>query len=596
MSPVTVVAVGDTPAAVIAELENNRGALHIVRRCPELAELLAACQNGLAQAAVVAEGADELSATLVDRLAAVGVSVVAVATTAEAAQRLRSIGAGVVTEHVSAELLAQVVTAAVQSRKQLDGVGGYAVPARAPTDVAASRGAHASTPTKLQAAALELTGAPEPTVPVTAGHSDTTGEEAGHNAVKHNTVKHNTADATDPAQHASLWERTRRRLRRRDWTQEDETKPETTKETETDPSPGSTPLPRPTPDPPKSALHKPDPLKPALSRPSQSKPALSRAAPSAPEPATAPAALSSPAAAPAVTAEATPALPGRTGMLVALWGPIGSPGRTTVAINLAAEQAAAGRSVLVIDADSYGASIGAALGLLEESASFAQACRAADQGTLSAVHFTNILTKVVFSAGTFSLLTGLTRADRWPELRAAAVARVVALARESADLVVVDCGFSLENDEELSYDTVAPRRNGATLTVLAQADIIYAVGSGDPVGIPRLIRGMNELQAAFPAARIDVVVNKVRRQAAGRAPEKALAQAWERFGPTAPIRHFLPWDPEITDRALLEGRLLLEVAPDSPLRRGISRIDCAAVQENSESAVTSTTAALQNQG
>ncbi|WP_315913000.1 hypothetical protein [Arthrobacter sp. lap29] len=581
MSPVTVVAVGDTPAAVIAELENNRGALHIVRRCPELAELLAACQNGLAQAAVVAEGADELSATLVDRLAAVGVSVVAVATTAEATQRLRSIGAGVVTEHVSAELLAQVVTAAVQSRKQLDGAGGYAVPARAPTDGAASRGAHASTPTKPQADAMALTAAPEPTVPVTAGHSDTTGEEAGHNAVKHNTVKHNTADATDPAQHASLWERTRRRLRRRDRTQEDEIDPETTKETETDSSPRSTPLPRPTPDRPKSALHKLDPLKPALSRP----------APPAPKP-TPPAARTSP----AVTAEATPALPGRAGMLVALWGPIGSPGRTTVAINLAAEQAAAGRSVLVIDADSYGASIGAALGLLEESASFAQACRAADQGTLSAVHFTNILTKVVFSAGTFSLLTGLTRADRWPELRAAAVARVVALARESADLVVVDCGFSLENDEELSYDTVAPRRNGATLTVLAQADIIYAVGSGDPVGIPRLIRGMNELQAAFPAARIDVVVNKVRRQAAGRAPEKALAQAWERFGPTAPIRHFLPWDPEITDRALLEGRLLLEVAPDSPLRRGISRIDCAAVQENSESAVTSTTAALQNQG
>ncbi|MDD0858839.1 hypothetical protein NHF46_15995 [Arthrobacter alpinus] len=50
-----------------------------------------------------------------------------------------------------------------------------------------------------------------------------------------------------------------------------------------------------------------------------------------------------------------------------------------MAINLAAEHAAAGMSVMVIDADSYGASIAAALGLLEESASFAQACRVADQ-------------------------------------------------------------------------------------------------------------------------------------------------------------------------------------------------------------------------
>ena len=263
-----------------------------------------------------------------------------------------------------------------------------------------------------------------------------------------------------------------------------------------------------------------------------------------------------------------------------------------MAINLAAEQAATGINVMVIDADSYGASIAAALGLLEESASFAQACRAADQGSLSAAQFAAITTKVVFSGGSFSLLTGLTRADRWPELRAAAVARVLQRARESAQLVVVDCGFSLENDEELSYDTIAPRRNAATLAVLAEADTIYAVGSGDPVGIPRLIRGVNELQEAFPVTRVEVVVNKVRRKAAGRAPEKALAQAWERFGPSLPIRHFLPWDPDLCDRALLEGRLLVEIAPDAPLRKAIREIDCAAVQQKPQVAVASATAEL----
>jgi len=35
---------------------------------------------------------------------------------------------------------------------------------------------------------------------------------------------------------------------------------------------------------------------------------------------------------------------------------------------------------------------------------------------------------------------------------------------------VVDCGFSLEQDEELSFDTAAPRRNGATLATLLAAD------------------------------------------------------------------------------------------------------------------------------
>ncbi|MDD0858841.1 hypothetical protein NHF46_16005 [Arthrobacter alpinus] len=127
LNAVTVIAVGDTSGGVIAELGKIHGSVRIVRRCPELAELLAACQNGLAQAAVVAEGAGILSATLVDRLAAVGVTVIAVAATPEEAQRLRGLGASPVTEQVTPERLGQVVIAAVQSRRQLDAAG-YAVP------------------------------------------------------------------------------------------------------------------------------------------------------------------------------------------------------------------------------------------------------------------------------------------------------------------------------------------------------------------------------------------------------------------------------------------------------------------------------------
>ena len=61
-------------------------------------------------------------------------------------------------------------------------------------------------------------------------------------------------------------------------------------------------------------------------------------------------------------------------------------------------------------------------------------------------------------------------------------------------VTVVDCGFGLEQDEELAYDTVAPRRNGATLAVLEPADVVLAVGSADPVGLQRLVRGLAELR------------------------------------------------------------------------------------------------------
>ena len=48
--------------------------------------------------------------------------------------------------------------------------------------------------------------------------------------------------------------------------------------------------------------------------------------------------------------------------------------------------------------------------------------------------------------------------------------------RVVADLVVVDCAAPLEQDEELVFDTAAPRRNAATLVALECADEVVVVG------------------------------------------------------------------------------------------------------------------------
>ncbi|MHA7269938.1 AAA family ATPase [Arthrobacter sp. HLT1-20] len=546
MNVVSVVAVGDTAAGVIEQLAGRRGKLSIVRRCPELAQLLAACQSGLAQVAVVAQGADELTATLVDRLTAVGVSVVAVADTPEDARRLHSMGAAVVSGSVTAEALSAAVLAAVEGTRHHFSTG-FAVPAShdqqggspdlPPTGGAAAvaglDGAGGQTASTVPGPEMEgltpsgaaVTSPESERTPASSGVSpppDADGVDA-QGADNQGADQHGTPAGVSRHMPAGLGAKVRAVLHR-------------------DRRPGR------------------------LSRSIQK------------------------AGAPPTGTGTGPSPPAGEGTLVAVWGPVGSPGRTTVAVNLAAEQAAAGRSVMLIDADSFGASVAAALGLLDESASFAQACRAADQGQLGGAQLAKIATQVVFSGGSFSLLTGLTRPDRWPELRAAAVQRVLSRAQEMVDLVIVDCGFSLESDEELSYDTVAPRRNAATLMVLGQADIIYALGNADAVGIPRLIRGLAELARQCPAADVRVVVNKVRRRAVGGAPERALAQAWDRFGPSLAISHFLPWEPELTDKALLEGRLLQEIAPDAPLRKAIRGISCAAVQQNPESAVRNATA------
>ena len=71
--------------------------------------------------------------------------------------------------------------------------------------------------------------------------------------------------------------------------------------------------------------------------------------------------------------------------------------------------------------------------------------------------------------------------------------RVWSACRSVADVAVVDCGFCLEEDDELSYDAVVARRNAATLVTLESADLLLMVGSADVVGVTRLVRGWHEL-------------------------------------------------------------------------------------------------------
>jgi MinD-like ATPase involved in chromosome partitioning or flagellar assembly len=430
---IPVVTVGDSREDLVGRLERLHGPVSVVRRCNELAELLAACQGGLARAAVVAEGSENLTASLVDRLSAVGVAVLALTDNPEESIRLRGIGVAAEVTGVDAAALANRIAGAVALLAGTD------------------RLRHGDTPGGAGAGA-----GPAP------GPSGGTAEE---------------------------------------W-------------------------------PERSAA----------------------------------------------------------GQIIAVWGPAGSPGRTLLATNMAAELAAEGKSVLLVDADSYGASVAAMLGLLDEAAGLAQACRMADQGLLDAEALLRITAPVATRAGTFRVLTGITRADRWTELRAAALSLVLARAREIVEVTVIDTGFCLESDEELSFDTMAPRRNAATLRSLEIADTVFAVGAADSIGVPRLVRGLAELESAVPQASPRVVLNKVRQSAVGRSPERQLREAWERYGPAVPVSAFLPADPVASDAALLSGSLLLEVAPDSPLRMGIAELVCAPVQRNRRSSVFSSTA------
>ncbi len=247
--------------------------------------------------------------------------------------------------------------------------------------------------------------------------------------------------------------------------------------------------------------------------------------------------------------------------VIAVWGPTGAPGRTSLAVNLAAELALLGVATLLVDADTYGGSVAQVLSLLDEAPGIAAAARAAEQGTLDLPVLARLSPEVMPG---LRVLTGIPRADRWPELREAALERVLDVARLLARVVVVDCGFSLEDDEELSYDTQAPRRNAATLTSLAASDTVIAVGTCDPVGLQRLVRGLQEL-GTVRSGRVLVVINRMRAGAVGPHPQEHVAQALHRFAGVVPAA-FVPDDPAAFDAALLQGRVLAECAAASGAR------------------------------
>ncbi|TAL23371.1 MAG: chromosome partitioning protein [Frankiales bacterium] len=257
-----------------------------------------------------------------------------------------------------------------------------------------------------------------------------------------------------------------------------------------------------------------------------------------------------------------------TGRLVAVWGPAGAPGRTTLAVGLASELAQLGRSALLVDADVYGGVIAQVLGLLDEAPGLAAACRLANNGALDLPALAGLARAV---GPELRVLSGIARADRWPELRPAALEVVLELARSLADTTVVDCGFCLEQDEELAYDTAAPRRNGATLAALETADTVVAVGSADPVGLQRLVRGLAELRDAVPGVQPLIVVNRLRAGAVPGDAEREVRAALSRYAGVEQLT-VVPSDVVGLDRALAAGRTLAEAASTSPARAAITAL------------------------
>lgn len=256
------------------------------------------------------------------------------------------------------------------------------------------------------------------------------------------------------------------------------------------------------------------------------------------------------------------------GTVIAVWGPSGSPGRTTIAIGIAAELAALGHTVALADVDTHGASIAPALGMLDEAPGFAAACRLAGNDALTHTELERIAQRYESSLGGFWVLTGIGRPSRWPELSGERVAATIRQCRSWVDYTILDTSSSLENDEEISSDLFAPRRNAAAVTAVHDADSIVAVGSADPVGLSRFLRAHVDMIETASTNDVTVVMNRIRASAIGMNPNAQVTQTLSRFGGIeSPV--LVPHDQAGVDGAVLSGRTLADSASRSPARNAI---------------------------
>lgn len=266
----------------------------------------------------------------------------------------------------------------------------------------------------------------------------------------------------------------------------------------------------------------------------------------------------------------------KTAKIIAVWGPAGAVGRSTIALNCAALLASRQFSVCLIDADTYQPSQSSLLGMLDDYSSLSQLCHLADRGQLEQKDLSEIVSTVKIGKGNLDVVTGITRADRWPEIRSQALESVLNVLSQSYDYLFIDTGFSIEADEELSFDGVAPRRNAATLTSLEVADEIVLIGSADTLGIPRLMNAVSELLSSpniqVDANAVHVWINKVRTSSIGANPQVQLLQSWERFGPKLEVEGFIPFDLATVDKSWLTGRTWVESAPKTEIAQALTRM------------------------
>lgn len=261
---------------------------------------------------------------------------------------------------------------------------------------------------------------------------------------------------------------------------------------------------------------------------------------------------------------APPGTIGGQGRIVTVWGTGSSPGRTLTAVNLADHGARQGHRSVVVDADTVASMVATTLGLTEESAHLASLCRLEVEKTPPLD--VSSLPQAAIGNG-FHAVTGLTRPDRWPEVRASVLSAVLDRLAKMFDLVVVDVSDRVDPDDDFAdpfYD-----RHCATRAALDAADTVLILAAGDPIGLQRLVKLLGTERAEAMGSKMRIGITKVRSGAVGHPAERRIREVLARFVRRDPDFIFSD-DRSTADAAMLSGHTLYEENPSSVLSQEIA--------------------------
>ncbi|CAB4736971.1 MAG: hypothetical protein F2702_00460 [Actinobacteria bacterium] len=243
--------------------------------------------------------------------------------------------------------------------------------------------------------------------------------------------------------------------------------------------------------------------------------------------------------------------------LIAVWGTTGAPGRTTTALAVAQSLARQGHEVCLADADTYAPSMVAQVAVNADTSGLVVACRQAENGTLNR---RTLLAAARQLSDRLFILGGIARAERWPDLREAALRTVWSVAREAFDVVVVDIGACVEEEGAVAHlagsPLLASRRNAAAVTALEAADRVLVTARSSTLGLTRLLNELPAVTRVNDDAPLTLVLTGQQGMLATTSVSDRLLR---QLGVRAPVVR-MPRDPERLERAIRDGITPYEAA------------------------------------